>query len=195
MLKEHYVLVENCLSTMADLETMSLKPNAAIVSIGAVKFYPCGSALPKLEPFYINVDLESCKEFGLHVDPGTVAWWEKQSQKAKDALKVNPVPLPVALEAFSKWMMGSQLKERSNGAVWANGSDFDNVILQNAYQATGLISPFKYTSHRCFRTMNNMFGCGVVTPANTLAHHALADAKWQALMLQNIMNDRIIPKS
>ena len=59
------------IQVMLDLETMSVRSNAAIASIGAVKF-EVGSGI--VDQFYRTVDLRTCKAVGLHVDPETVVW-------------------------------------------------------------------------------------------------------------------------
>ncbi|NDD98181.1 MAG: 3'-5' exoribonuclease, partial [Actinobacteria bacterium] len=60
---------------MIDIETLSTQYNAAILSIGAVKW----EESEIVDTFYINVDPKSCKELGLHVEHKTVEWWMKQS--------------------------------------------------------------------------------------------------------------------
>ena len=57
-----------------DLETLSTRSNAAIVSIGAVAI----ENLEVVDEFYVNVDPSTCKEAGLHIDPLTVEWWAEQ---------------------------------------------------------------------------------------------------------------------
>lgn len=69
---------------MLDLETMSNKGNAAIVSIGAVAFEPSTGELGP--EFYLTVDLVSCEKLGLHIDADTVLWWMKQSSEARAAI-------------------------------------------------------------------------------------------------------------
>jgi exodeoxyribonuclease VIII len=36
--------------------------------------------------------------------------------------------------------------------LWGNGSDFDNVILGDAYEAAAMRRPWSYNKSRCFRT-------------------------------------------
>ena len=101
---------------MVDLETLSIRPYAAIVSIGAVKFTEQDGIL---DTFYINVDGQSCKDHGLHIDPKTIEWWSKQSPEARKALTDNPQPLVVALEEFSNFY-----GEDPTTIIWGNGSAF-----------------------------------------------------------------------
>lgn len=57
---------------MTDLETLSLRADAAILSIGACTFSSDPDSLPRM-CFAANVDLQSCVDAGLHVDMKTVA--------------------------------------------------------------------------------------------------------------------------
>ena len=71
------------IQVMLDLETMSVRSNAAIASIGAVKF---DTETGIVDKFYRTVDLRTSKAVGLHVDPETVGWWNNQSKEARQAL-------------------------------------------------------------------------------------------------------------
>lgn len=72
---------------MIDSETLATSPNAAILTIGAVKFDPLGDELyvPEMESFYVKVDLDSCHELGLEVSTqqlsGGVNRMKKRRQK------------------------------------------------------------------------------------------------------------------
>ena len=61
---------------MIDLETLNTTPDAAILTIGAVKFDPFGSEVkePKMDSFYCKVDLDSCDRIGLTTNDDTIAW-------------------------------------------------------------------------------------------------------------------------
>jgi hypothetical protein len=62
---------------MIDLETLATSTDAAILTIGAVKFDPFGKDIqePQMESFYVRVDLDSCHDIGLKVNDDTIAWW------------------------------------------------------------------------------------------------------------------------
>ena len=70
---------------MIDLETLATSPDAAILTIGAVRFDPFGRELtdPEMDSFYVRVDLDSCDEIGLVTNDDTIAWWANQSDEAK----------------------------------------------------------------------------------------------------------------
>ena len=159
---------------MLDLETMSTASNAAIISIGAVKF-SINDGIK--DTFYINVSLESSMAQGLSVDAQSMMWWIKQSKEAREKLSESPMDLTYALDAFTSWIDGEKYM------MWGNGATFDNVILSNAYKAVGFKQPWSYRNDSCYRTMKNMFDAPFLLREPLTPHNALDDAKYQALHL------------
>ncbi len=156
---------------MVDLETMSRHPNAAIVAIGAQRFTNEGKVK---DTFYVNVSLESCVVHGLHLEPATIMWWMQQSDAARKALFENAASLRKALDGFANWL------GEDDYCLWGNGSDFDNVILESAYDAVGIERPWAYYQNRCYKTLKALLGEDVEKPADVgTAHNALDDAKYQ----------------
>jgi len=165
---------------MIDLETHSARSNAAIVSIGAVMF---GGS--KLGPeFYCTVKRDGQDDKGLHFCPGTAAWWQQQSVEARKALACeNAIPADQALGALVGWL-------QSNGAsrLWAHGSSFDCVIIDNAMAAYGIRNPIKFWDYRDTRTIYEIAGIDMKAyRAKGTHHNALDDAKNQARAVQDAM--------
>lgn len=131
---------------MIDLETMALKGNAAIVSIGAVAFNPDENSLG--ETFYVNVDLSSCLRHGLEVEGATIVWWITQSDAAKKSLFKDARPLEEALEKLTQF-----IKQYKKPKVWGNGLGFDNVIVKNAYAVINQNRPWSDFQDRDMRTI------------------------------------------
>lgn len=165
---------------MIDLETMGLKPNAAIVAIGVAHFDATGV----LDRFYTPVNLQSCLDVGLTQDQSTVDWWAAQSPEAREAWDVPHAPkLEEALGLFNRW-----LDKHSSPATccpWGNGSDFDLVVLKSAYEALQADPPWKFWNHHCYRTVKNLFGTVDIKRKGT-HHHALDDAVNQTEHLLNM---------
>lgn len=176
------------LHCMVDIETLGCASNAAILSIGAVKFDPKGDSLQDASTFKQNVTLQSCLDAGLHVDGRTFQWWMGQSQEARNAL-FTPVPLPLrsVLHDLYTWYVGDYGPNHPK-AVWSHGATFDIVILANAYQALERVTPWHWRDARDTRTLFNIaFPVGGTYPPPGLAgtrHDALADAIRQAWMVQ-----------
>ena len=166
---------------MLDLETLSTKNNACILSIGAVMFDPRGGDITA--SMEVHVDPKSCTEAGLHLDANTVMWW--MADQRDDARKVlmakERVPLRQALILFNEFMGGV------DRPVWGNGATFDNVILRNAYEAMGLPCPWKFWNDRCYRTMKAQYPDVPLARVGTY-HSAVDDALTQAVHLQAIFN-------
>ena len=68
---------------MIDLETLSTKPNATILTIGGVKF----DAYTRVEPsqgLYHRIDVDSQTAMGRDVMDETVEWWGKQAEDVRE---------------------------------------------------------------------------------------------------------------
>lgn len=168
---------------MIDLETMGLRPNAAIISIGAVYF----DASNVLSEFYSNVSLKSCLDLGLTTDQSTIDWWHKQSVEARMAWQRDDAPdLMAALTQFTVWLRS--IGGQKEICPWGNGADFDLTILGSAHRALDVDPPWQFYNHHCFRTMKNMFQV-VDFPRQGTHHNALDDAKHQAVHLQRILTN------
>lgn len=163
---------------MIDLETMSTEPNAAIASVGAVKFDKSGIT----DTFYATVDLKDCKRLGLDFSESTIKWWSHESRaEALRALHINTRPLKDVLVDFSKWYGHVSVP------TWGCGSDFDNIILKSGYTAVGMTPPWKFWHNRCYRTIRDEFE--LPRPVmEGVAHNALDDATHQAKTLMQFWN-------
>ena len=161
---------------MIDLETMGLKGNSAIVSIGAVVFNPDDNTLG--DTFYVNIDLSSCLNHGLEVDGDTVEWWIMQSDDAKKSLFKDAKPLDEALKEFTTF-----IKKFKKPKVWGNGLGFDNVIVKNAYASLKQDRPWSDFQDRDMRTIvditESIHGKQQKEKSG-IAHNALDDAINQA---------------
>ena len=159
--------MNNVINIVIDLETVSLKSDAAIVSIGATTFIPdavivsdepvefgvfdavIGTDIPATFEAVVNV--MSCITAGLDTDGATCKWWSERSDEAKASVLATPVLLSSALEALSDWI-GVLRGKFGAVKIWCQGTDFDIPILTNAYRACGLPLPWKYREVRDARS-------------------------------------------
>jgi DNA polymerase III epsilon subunit-like protein len=166
---------------MIDLETLATSPNAAVLTIGVVKFDPFNSDIdnPTCEKLYIKVDLDSCDELKLEVNDDTIAWWGQQSKEAQDEA-FSPEGRVHIREAFN------QLYKFCWGAkrVWSHGASFDTVICENIFRKLNKACPWKFWEVRCTRTLFDI-GIDPQRPP-VLKHHALEDAWNQTIGVQNV---------
>lgn len=166
---------------MLDIETMGTRANAAITTIGAVKFDPISGLIG--DTFYRKVSLEDSIKCGLEIDPSTLIWWMGQGDKARKECVSGRDPLKPTLEAFSNWVNNLDVR------LWGNGAAFDNTILGNAYDVCGLTRPWKFWNDRCYRTMKNIHKDVPFERVGT-HHNALDDAISQAQHLITIFKSQ-----
>lgn len=167
---------------MLDLETMSTASNAAIVSIGAVKFWLNVKQTEFTEDqlFYQPVDLKSCQEAGLDIDIDTLHWWMQQSDEARgEIFSRRRSALIPTLHAFSQFVP-------KNSYLFGNGAVFDNVIIRSAYKAVNIGFPLIYKYDVCYRTLCKLSDAPPPKFEGT-KHNALDDAKAQTRHLMEIL--------
>lgn len=161
------------MDVMIDLETLGTTPGSVILSIGLVAFDETGLH----NEFYTAVNLRSCLDAGLVIDPRTEAWWMEQSPEARrvlDESRETETMLNAALDRADAFIL------RAGGRVWGNGSDFDMPILAAAYRNCGFGAvPWKYSDVRCYRTLKNLRP-DILFQETGVHHNALDDAKGQA---------------
>lgn len=131
-----------------DLTTLSLKQNAAIVSIAATKFTLTDGVL---DSFIVNIDPITCRDIGLHIDKQTIEFWKSQPSEITDKWKNDQEPIKTALQQLSDFV------GKSNCPVWANPSYFDLIILENAYNSVEYKNPFFRMHWNCISTLSHLF--------------------------------------
>ena len=175
---------------MIDLETLGTQPGSAILSIGAVMFDPSPEAGTSClgDEFYCVVSKGSCEEAKLEISQATLDWWAKQSPEARkvldEACADGAFTLAYALESLAKFIP-------IVAKVWSNGANFDQPLLDVAYNRVGIKLPWKYYDSRCYRTVKAMCTrdeSKSLEPAKVCAHNALEDAKWQAIHMVGMLN-------
>lgn len=158
---------------MIDIETMGTRPNAPLLTIGAVKFDPEDGSMG--QEFYRAIDLTDALHHG-SPDGETMKWWLTQSEPARKALVAGKTPLADALTdlraLYSNW---------DNVKVWGNGPSFDMTITEYAFKrAIGQSAPWKFWNIRDCRTVADLKGIRPPAIAKGTHHNALDDAKHQA---------------
>lgn len=155
---------------MIDIETLSTKSYAAIISIAAVPFCLKTGAIGT--PLGLHITLESNEALGLRYDASTIYWWLGQPKDVQDAyLAQDKVSINLALQSLSAMV-------NKDTVVWGNGPRFDMGILHNAYERAGLPVPWHYTSERCVRTILSLSPQGAME-FNGTKHRAVDDALHQ----------------
>lgn len=193
---EDYGLTENI--AIVDIETLAKSEGAVICSIGCVVINPF--TRKELGSFYIHCNLH---QPGRITCPDTQEWWRKQKTSNQTAYyeaisgTINRTPLKQALEDFARFI---KLFFPERVQLVGNGSEFDNVILAHAYEQLGIKQPWDHGGNQSLRTvvlMGRMFLD--IDPKYSInfagiKHHALDDARHEALYLQTVFDGFIAMK-
>ncbi len=164
---------------MIDLETYSTKPNAIILTIGAIKFDNSDTidSLENMDTFYRRIDILSCSNLDMNIEKETEIWWSEQPYAVKYEALINPdrVSLKSALIDLINWIGNTKY-------IWSQGTDFDIVILKNAFDKCKLPVPWKFWNVRDSRTIISL--CNKKITKNNQHHHALYDCYNQICALK-----------
>lgn len=130
-----------------------------------------------LDEFFIKID--PAKQ-NLAEDLATVEWWAEQDEASRENTFGGTISLDAALGKFSTFC-------RSQGEfyIWSRGPEYDIASLSAAYAAVKRDIPWKYFNTRCHRTMEAL-APHICFKRGGVRHHALDDAKYQALFLQDV---------
>ena len=165
---------------MLDLETLSTRPDATILTFGACKFSPYNQeAIDKIIYFRVNVDEQIA--LGRHVDDNTVAWWATQDDDIREEAlgEGNRISLEQFTQELNKFIVGCD-------NIWAQGPVFDIGILENLYRQMGLPCPWQFHQIRDSRTLLSTYGnCYFPINKNKACRHiSIEDAINQAQAVQ-----------
>ena len=137
---------------MVDIETLSTKPDAAILSLAVTPFDIRTGKIGS--HYYEKIELADCLKLGLRVSANTFYWWLQQSQKARNELLHDRKPLYDVLTGMIELISNIQFSSLKSAAretktateeelkslipriaLWSNPKEFDLVILQNVFEA------------------------------------------------------------
>lgn len=162
-------------NAMIDLETLSTRYDAAVVSIGVAIFNDekiLDSAGWALKPETVVG----------HIDPKTVAWWMEQADVARE-FSFNGKILPHTAAFELKTLLARfDVKE-----VWSKDPHFDHVILTSWWEKLGGVGefPYHYRAPRSYRTLESEtiragYDKQMWEQYNYVAHIPIEDAVAQA---------------
>jgi len=158
---------------MLDLETWGTSVGSALRSIGMVQFDPRHAGFGK--EFYCNLEFDDQKELGATVDESTVKWWNLQGKEATEVLQDNQLKLEDACNKVREFFYETKV-----AYVWAQGSNFDPVLLEQSFKFAKVKVPWRFYNTRDTRTCYNMteLNTNLIKRQGTY-HNALDDAKHQ----------------
>lgn len=145
-----------------DLETLSTKPNAAIIQIAAKPFCVTGTdgqeefIQSRSEEFDAQISFEDIVLSYPHLDieEATRIWWKKHKSASELIMKSLHIAytLDGTLTSLNEYLL--QQKERycaSEIIIWCQGKDFDIPILLNAMRECNMEPVFNPKKARCSR--------------------------------------------
>lgn len=163
---------------MVDIETMGTKSKSVILSLAAVEFdIETGETG---QEFYEKIDFQTALDVGLEVSASTILWWLKQNEKARlELAEAKSKSIHQVLVEFSQFV--KKVKPESGPLqVWGNSARFDLGLLDDAYRAIKIETPWVFWDERCVRTLVS-FAPGIKkeTVFKGDAHNALHDCHHQ----------------
>lgn len=163
-------------SLMIDIETLGTTPDAHILTIAAQTFDPLQRDW--IGPsYYARIDFES--QENRRIEQGTLEWWATQKESQAEAFAEDDrIPLDQALVGLGRMIWQSKW-------IWANGSNFDMTILEDAYKSYNMALPWQYFHVRDARTIYSLVPSLKKYPAS---HHALEDCCRQIALLWDALD-------
>ncbi|MFM5440155.1 3'-5' exonuclease [Aeromonas enteropelogenes] len=179
------------LVAVVDIETLGKGADAVIGSIGVVIVDV--TRLQAIDEFYCRIDLAQ----GRQRDDDTLAFWEQQKAESPAAWEemfgnAGRLFLVDALQALSNFL-SRHFSKAAAVELMGNGSEFDNVLLADAYRQWGVEQPWWFRGNQSLRTAVWMGRVLLgVDPKYQLLfdgvrHHALHDARHEAAYLIAIL--------
>lgn len=175
------------LEAMIDIETLGTGPKSIIVSIGLQKFNHNGLVD---SPLFLPLEIDEQIRLGCDGTQGTLLWWmapgmEKAREKNFCSERLR---LPDAYGQMIRYLSSVEV-------FWANGPQFDYVILEYLMRMMGAPAPWKYNSLRDMRTLREEAGMPydwVPTGWAGTAHDPVDDCLFQ-IMVVNEARRRLLP--
>lgn len=180
---------------MIDLETLSTRSNAKVLSIGAAVFND--TDVVATEGWAIDI----ADDIGGHVDWHTVKWWMEQDAAVRGFSWEGKLRNHVAAFNFKTFLAEHSIEfgKDSKHEVWSKDPHFDHVILENWWRRVNENSrlwngvgaapfsvgefPIGYRQPRAYRTLVGEaieLGFNEESRAFYVAHNPVDDAAIQA---------------
>jgi hypothetical protein len=176
------------MDVMLDLETLSTRPWAVILTLGAVKFSPWDQDVNTEQGLYLKPDVDEQIASDRHIQDQTVEWWGTQTEEVREeAMGVEGrISLNTMLDELNRFLVGVD-------NIWCQGPAFDIVILEDLYRQMERPTPWQFWQIRDSRTLFAVHG-DPREKGRRGAHNALIDCYYQARAVQQIYTDAGIKK-
>lgn len=192
MIQKHFVV---------DLETLGLRENAVVLSLGAVVFtFEHYWTIEQLrqQSFYCKFNVDEQIALKREIDESTLEFWTKQDSETIE-MNVKPsdkdVSLKEGLTQFSKFLKQCEYDWKTS-FLWSRGVAFDFPKIESLYECIEMRLPFNSKKQRDIWTyidcltgsndgqyilQNNYEG-----KRDLIKHHALSDCLLDVLVINEI---------
>lgn len=190
------------INLMLDLESASLRKNAAIVQIGAVAV---DDDLSMCVDDYLNLNIDPMQydgpfrgKFDIQLET-TMDFWAEQAGDTRRGVwkfgereETGAFILPAALLRFASYVRSFRhgaIGQNQEIRLWANHSSFDHCILAHAYDVCGLQVPWTYREEMDYATYKRVREDIELPDKPELGlHDALDDAIYQGQCLTRLLS-------
>lgn len=161
-----------------DLETIDVRPQATVLSLGAVKFNPLTFEDPHSE-LYLKISIDDQDRYNRTVSESTLEWWGEQDRKIMEEAfdQTGAVTVEDALAEISKFSVGVD-------TFWGQGYGFDYTMLEDMYRSIGRPIPWNFWQILDSRTLFRVCKQDPRKQIQNDLHNALADAYYQSKAIQ-----------
>jgi hypothetical protein len=161
-----------------DLETIDVRPQATVLSLGAVKFNPFTDEEPHSE-LYLKISIDDQDRLGRTTSDSTLEWWSKQDPQIMEEAFDQSAAVTVedALAQISKFAV-------SVDTFWGQGYGFDYTMLEDMYRSIGRPIPWNFWQILDSRTLFRVCKQDPRKQIQNDLHNALADAYYQSKAIQ-----------
>jgi hypothetical protein len=163
---------------MIDIETLSTRPDALVLSVAAVAFTPYKVSTP----ISCEIVFEGRTQSHRHIDFDTVCWWQNQSREASEHW-TNKKPKTPTIDGLKTLTSFINSTKTSNTILWACSPSFDQVILEDLYRSFNLPIPWSPFRWNDVRTLKNLFPN--YPTKDGVKHTPLEDCLSQILIVQH----------
>lgn len=188
------------INLMFDTETLGTRERAVVTTIACVPFsFDVPATFDQLVKagFYLKLDgRQQIRDHKRETDQGTIDWWKKQPQEAREASilpRADDVSQEEACERLRAFIKRTGYDFKT-GWAWSRGAAFDFPKIESLYHDLGQLQPINGFMIRDTRTAIDVLTGSLKgdyelrdgIPKTFMKHHALHDAALEVLKLKEI---------
>lgn len=134
--------------------------------------------------FYSPISLHQSLQHGFDVDASTAKFWEKNARSDSSYNMLAQAARHVETIEATFGRLARFLRQHKLARVWAKSPTFDCVIVREAFNKLGMDLPIEWWTERDVRTLIDIGDVSLTFPSNFIVHHALHDAAFEAMQVQ-----------